>query len=149
MSNVPSRKKMELVSSIAQDIRSKAEKLYDDCSELCGFASYEIFCAMQKAGLQPIFASNRQHAFIMWEGYIVDVTATQFSRRKYPKIIIKKRSSIKKIPDFWEIETLCKSRSGMTKSFKGWPEEQRPWSVKREMKSLEREEKRLGTQASS
>jgi hypothetical protein len=46
---------------------------------MCVHAAFDLFKRLEKAGLHPIFAKSRHHAFCLVEGLVVDVTATQFA----------------------------------------------------------------------
>jgi len=49
---------------------------------LCGVASGHLFTLLRKAKLKPVIRSNDYHYFVECGGFIVDITATQFYRKK-------------------------------------------------------------------
>jgi hypothetical protein len=77
---------IEKVKNIALMIRSAFEKISDKENQsknlrgYCGRASVQIYLECKKVGLSKglLLCSNDSHAFIVYKGVIVDVTATQF-----------------------------------------------------------------------
>jgi hypothetical protein len=49
---------------------------------LCGVASGHLFTQLRKAKLKARIRMNDCHCFVEYGGFIVDITATQFGRRK-------------------------------------------------------------------
>ena len=47
--------------------------------DMCVKAAFDLFKRLQAAGLKPLFAKSRHHAFCLVDGLIVDVTGTQFA----------------------------------------------------------------------
>lgn len=127
--------------NIVRGVRRWAEKLvtdkqYDDTlTGLCAISSGELWKRLNAAGIEAkIYQFKREffgsHCWVEAEGYLIDVTGSQFL---YPKIIIRK---IDNIPAAYE--WLQKSKQGgnefkVSKSAKtlrqsqqklGWPENQ-------------------------
>jgi len=50
----------------------------EDLTGMCGICAYFLFRSLKKKRFHPVFSSNRFHSFVMVEGFLVDVTATQF-----------------------------------------------------------------------
>lgn len=50
-----------------------------DCAGLCGIAAARLFQRLKKHGYVPKIAYSQNHCFVLCNGYIVDVTATQFN----------------------------------------------------------------------
>ena len=67
---------------------------------LCGIASGEIWKRLKNAGVKARIheyqAPGEGHCFVEAEGYLIDVTATQFAYggQKYPKVIVRRINNI-------------------------------------------------------
>jgi len=55
---------------------------------MCGICSYFLFKTLKEKKLSPVFSINDEHCFVMLQGLVIDVTATQFYLKD--KIFIKK-----------------------------------------------------------
>ena len=108
----------------------------DDCSGMCGHASYEIFDALRLEGFSVQFCRNSNHCFVLWHNtdgmvYLVDVTATQF-RKTLPKVIVRRYDHRPKgvdcvsVDDVWEIEHSADTPEEVNEILKEWPDEQKP-----------------------
>ena len=66
---------------------------------LCCSASFLIFKEIKATkGLSPVLYWNDHHAFVFCEGFLVDVTATQFKRKQ--RVVIEPPPV--KMPYYWE-----------------------------------------------
>lgn len=105
-------------------------------SDLCGacaWASTYILYRLLREGVKAHVAISKipggQHAFVVTEDFIVDVTATQFSDKKtfVPEVVIVSR---KKEPEYyWEnVITRIKTPNGVVRFTKKprWPDDQIP-----------------------
>lgn len=85
-----------------QRLAGKDEKY--DLSGWCILTSYVLFHILKRRGYNPEVCKNDGHAFILCDGYYIDVTATQFNGSKtrqeaglnYPPVYCRK-----KIEDDW------------------------------------------------
>jgi len=123
------------IKRIARDVRLWAEGLQgrqelwdDDLSCMCSIASYELFKRLRKVHLEPTacFADLQDygHAFIHCQGYIVDVTATQFTK-KLPKVVVLPLKDINyKTYDFWRPKIKVKSKKRFLDEISDWPRDQ-------------------------
>ena len=117
---------------IAKEIRAWAEDNLDDSvgdlSCKCAICSYELFIELKKNGFDSWFAQNDGHAFVICEGYIVDVTATQFGRKNKVSVLL--LSSVSRKASFWwgmsKKDDFRKTRSLriIKRWLKDWPVEQ-------------------------
>lgn len=88
MNKVQKRK----VYNAARRARRWAERNWQSyyCDEtfcgLCGVAAAQLLTELQKDGIYAKIACSDEHAFVLYRGYVIDVTATQFGE---PKILIK------------------------------------------------------------
>lgn len=106
-------------------IATKARKWAEDYAKrnhfkpnlacMCAIASAHLFEALTKEGLKAKIAYNSSHCFVLTNGYLVDITATQFNKVQYKspisleKVIVVKYNSIKPLPDYifptwWKVE---------------------------------------------
>lgn len=92
MPSLPSTVKK--AKKIALDVRKWAEQYakrhhYDsDLCGLCAISSARLSYKLEKAGIPHKIAHNDSHAFVVCNGYIIDVTATQFGCRS--KVVVRK-----------------------------------------------------------
>lgn len=89
---------------------------------LCGFGSAMLFERFKKEGLDVQIANAVGHWFVVCEGFLVDVTATQFGQAKicvrdYEKTVKKVQSGEYKM-EWWNAKTLSKTlnKSGLSES---------------------------------
>lgn len=119
---------MKTIKEVAQKTRRWAmqtnRRKHDfpsDLEGMCGIASVKLHANLEAEGYSPFIHYSEGHAFVVCDGMIVDVTATQFGRKPI-EIVPMRRSK----PWFWK--TVGKFRTA--KSFVnwqqvvGWPDEQ-------------------------
>lgn len=83
---------VDLLTQIAEGVRKEAENYaeeegYDsDLCGLCAIASVWLFQDLKKNGFKPIICVSREkdtwgcwHVYLEVDGYVVDITATQFN----------------------------------------------------------------------
>lgn len=58
----------------------------------CAIASAFIFNALEQAGYEAAIVSGRGHTFVVCEGWLVDITATQFGQ---PGIVVRDYEKLK------------------------------------------------------
>ena len=130
---------IQRVRQIATNVRRWAERkndrldmFYSDLCGMCAIASAELFCRLKNEGFKPVLVHAFGHVYVELEGYIVDVTCTQFSIR-YPKVMVRKRERLPRDEtnwrdrEFWDnvlsrhrsIDSLRRKQESL-----GWPEEQ-------------------------
>lgn len=122
---------------IAQQTREWAEKkakkeyfTYGSClCGLCAIASAHLFKALKKQGFDPqihmaehLFGDG-SHVFITADGFLIDVTATQFEIKK--KVVVRPYKSSRKW--FWKKQKTFNSISELAKHQyeEGWESSQR------------------------
>lgn len=124
------RKTIEVIA----DYESKNHCIgYNDERTLAGYcarASALLSIALMREGIKYTISGGRGHFFIMWEGNIVDVTATQFGTQ-FPKTMIRNKESIRTIAGryderFWKpTENFCSCEELWAWQNKlKWPDEQ-------------------------
>ena len=132
-------KTVKSIRSIAKDTREWAEEIsvqYEDSDEehlscLCAITSFEIFTFLLSYGFKPEFVHNRCHCFVEVNGYIVDITASQFNS-KLPKIIVRKRKNLPaRDREIWEPLFRCTTPKQIKKSLHDWPDEQQPIPIQK------------------
>jgi hypothetical protein len=69
---------------------------------MCAITSAYLFELLIQAGLKAKIAYNDNHCFILTNGYLVDVTASQFPDIK-EKICIQKYNQLQCPPRYWRI----------------------------------------------
>lgn len=120
--------KLAKIKRIASNTRKWAEKYRtqehqdfgSDLAGMCGIAAYELFKRLDKAGLKPKYCFGDGHAFVKCDGYIVDVTATQFDDG-HPEVTIRPTRS--KPYEYWKRPLEFRSRSRIIETLQedDWP----------------------------
>lgn len=83
-----------------------------DLTGVCAIAATKLFLDLQKNGFKDIhIVENTEHAFVVCEGHIVDVTATQFG---LGSIVIEPKSK-KPNYTFWKTDRKFKTANGFMK----------------------------------
>lgn len=92
-------RKLELIK-IAHQVRvliergNEKHKLYPpSLNQCCLTASVMLFDNLVSAGFRPILVSSRTHMFVVCDGYLIDITATQFG---FENVVIKDYDIVKK-----------------------------------------------------
>lgn len=115
----------------AKEVRELCEKLVrlgkvqysSELSGMCAVASYQLFCRLKKLGLKPKLAQARNHAFVICEDYLVDITATQFHWiGEFNPIEIRPYKDIQENPPmrYWQIKDQAETITEIVRSFSGW-----------------------------
>ena len=101
----------DLIYLEAEKIRRWAERANNNDTNLvnwCALCSYLIFKKLKKYNLDPEFCSVSigygSHCFVYCQGYIVDVTATQF--RVKTKVVVRKNNGRHKLY-YWNLSHSC------------------------------------------
>ena len=70
---------------------------------LCAITTAHLFILLQESGIKATIVTNRKHCFLTTNGYLVDVTATQFEGVT-EEIIVRKVASLKStgVPYYWQ-----------------------------------------------
>ena len=107
------------VLHIAKRTRAWAEALArrhgfpPDLCGLCATASAQLMLALRAKGYDAVFHENYGHCFVVLNGYIIDITATQFGKRnkvfihQYP---LPKRGEWK---DYWWTRSKARTFNGV------------------------------------
>lgn len=103
----------------------------DTLAGLCAIATVYLGSLLEQAGYQPIYALRcSDHCFIVCNGLVVDVTATQFNRKPIEIIpVLEARKHCDQWGDvIWSIDTSFESPHRLVRRLKKdkWPEEQVP-----------------------
>lgn len=98
---------------------------------LCAIASVYLGYLLKKAGYQPIYALRvSNHCFIVCEGFVIDVTATQFNRKPIEILpVLEARKHCDRWGSvIWSIDESFTSPHYLVRRLKkdNWPEEQVP-----------------------
>jgi len=123
------------VRQIAKRVRNWGERLqqavgmnepsaqfwFEDLGMMCGVCTYKLFKELTAAGYSPVFANSDCHAFILLDGYIVDVTATQFGVTR--KVMIRKHK--KKEAFEWTVVEAYHNQEHVDLRTRDWPKDQR------------------------
>lgn len=108
--------KIDQVISIARRVRKWAERtnnrrvwpFNDDLCGMCAIASVKLFKELNAAGITNArICENDEHCFIIWHGYIIDVTATQFGFTNEPITVIKVKD-VDSYYRFWKAKRVFK-----------------------------------------
>lgn len=93
----------------------------DDLAGMCAIASGYLHRLFNKVGIESFLCVNHEHCFVVADGYIVDITASQYGFR--PVTIV---STDKVDQEFWFIEKRFKSVDSLLdyQIDAGWPFEQ-------------------------
>jgi len=139
-------KKATRIRKIAHGVRVWAESLVasrdeelvpwgadDDLGMMCAISSYRLFTALKKAGLKPAFAANDEHAFVICDGWIVDVTATQFGHSE--KVAMVMLDSDEADKSWWLVDSACRTDRELVEEFKNWETDQLPYEWKQGSKA--------------
>lgn len=92
----------------------EASAFNSDLGGYCGRAAIQLYLACKKAGIKIKIFEGIGHAFNEYDGYIIDITATQFG--KYPKIYIKKHGFQNGLEFYKKVRTHLSTKS-LAKSF--------------------------------
>ena len=98
-----------------------------DLCGMCGIAAARLFTNLQDAGYQPQLAMRNSsydgHCFVIVDGFIVDVTATQFGLKPVEIVPLLPKP---KRPIFWRETSLFDSVQQLVVRQKrsGWPDDQ-------------------------
>jgi len=123
------------VRSIAREARRWAERLAgthefgEDLGGLCAVASGHLHKKLRDAGYKSVLATNDNHCFVLLNGYVVDITATQFVRTRNISVLVAKLTRMRAEGTYsrpWLITKTTTSRREMRKFQieEGWPAEQ-------------------------
>ncbi len=102
------------------------DKFEEDLCGMCAIASAELFRRLKDMGYSPKIAlydgDDHCHCFVLVNGQIVDVTATQFG--KNPVEIV--NTNEKNLPDFWNPNMVFNSVEELIANqvTNGWPQYQ-------------------------
>lgn len=126
------RKNIATVRKIAIRVRKWAElvnellgKWDSNLAEMCGICSLKLFEELRKEGLKPVFVVNQEHAYVLCNNHIVDVTATQF-RKPYRRVEIRKADEKNFDIRHWVIEEKLRSSRSIRFHLNSWPDGQHP-----------------------
>ena len=130
------------IDRIAKNVRAWADELAEQCypgvsrdlETLCAVASGELLKRLRRANFKPVIVFNDQHAFVVCNGHIVDVTATQYNYRRgrdgeplFEPVVIVPYSRRKELEQ-WSLPVEFRAKT-IREALKfqrevGWPEDQ-------------------------
>jgi hypothetical protein len=122
------------IKRIARRVRRWAERNHEQCclsdeslSCMCAIASVRLFQQLRAAGLEDArvccATEPDYHAFVKCGGYVIDVTATQFSC-EYTAVEIRPIEEAK--DDIWKVAVTLRTEQEIRDYFSGWEEDQQP-----------------------
>lgn len=132
--------KLQRITAIARRVRTWAERLQarlctwnDSLEGMCGICAYEIFKRARRVGIHCRVVISDDHAFVIYCGQIIDVTATQFSdcREKYPKVVVRPFTD-KGSASPWDSTRSYSTIKAIRKVMKRWPRCQSPFLLRDE-----------------
>ena len=119
----------------ATSVRRWAEKYaklhdhFDDLCGMCAIASGELWRRLRLIGGKPVFCyvddgEGDAHVFIECDGYLIDVTATQFEENR---VVVRRKKSAWAQRDWWKATWRCRSITAFkAQQIKDqWPTDQR------------------------
>lgn len=131
--------KLNKVRTIAWDARRWVEKIcaidkkreyrefYNGCGGACGVASAHLYTMLDKAGIPAQIVESVDHAFVLCDDMIIDITATQFcdTEVNFPAVCIMEKSAVKERQYWWKVKRVHKSLRSFAISQRIWPKRQR------------------------
>ena len=119
------------VLAIAEHARLWAEKTAkkegfpSDLNGFCARASVKLFNLLKAASYDPIIGCAHGHVYVILEGQIIDLTATQFPRTRSKKVFIK---NVEDIRDQYQYQSLKifdnPDELALYQKREGWPKTQ-------------------------
>jgi len=122
---------IDVATKIRRRLVNKTANEYLDC--YCAIASFRIWRKLKQLGYTPIFVvyngteesigslgEFESHCFVICDGYLIDVTATQF--RISEKVIV--RPHKKEL--YWLVTHSAKTHKEIKELLKTWPSDQKP-----------------------
>ena len=127
---------LQRIRAIAHRVRKWAEKLQEQRGErgmwdenlgcMCGICAYEIFKRARRAGMRCRIAMSCHHAFVIYHGRVVDVTATQFGNR-YPKVVVRRLKGSN--DSIWKVRQIFRTTKALRIEMKHWENQQNPFLI--------------------
>lgn len=130
------RKKLRAVKSAAIEVRDWAEENHHeyghdkDLCGMCAIASARLFNALADKGINSTIILNTEspygcHVYLIVDGYVVDVTATQFPDHPYDPVVIIDRAEAEEY-GWWQggKEIDCPKALLETQTANNWPSNQ-------------------------
>lgn len=124
------------IEGIMWDVRTWAEKTqehagywHDDMQGLCAICSYVLFKRLRKHGYKPVLVVAWCHAYVELENYILDVTATQFSKH-WKKVVITPKTD-RRVQDAYYYMDVISKTTNLNQArtfFAGWSYQQNPYT---------------------
>lgn len=117
----------KLIRKIATQVRAELEKFCNinntkhfnalPClGGLCGYGSAMLYEALTKYGFSPQIARGQGHWFVICEGLLVDVTASQFGQ---PSVVVRDYKKVKEgihsqkyLMAWWDVDNLYSTLCG-------------------------------------
>jgi hypothetical protein len=96
---------------------------------MCAITSFRIFTQLKGAGFTDVkmcATEDDDHTFIHCDGYVVDVTATQFDSYKHCYRAVEVLPITEATDDLWQVDKKLYTVDDMRKHFANWPDGQQP-----------------------
>jgi len=94
-----------------------------DLCGMCAICSTQLHYELEKAGIEGVvLVGNRNHVFLQWKHWIIDITATQFGEER---VMIKTRRSVCKEDGWWNRDNVFRTREELYAWQHNWPSHQR------------------------
>jgi hypothetical protein len=108
-------------------INTRTDDFSEHLAGMCAIASAELFKRLKAEGFKPKICFTEEHTFILVDGLVVDVTATQFGSRYKPVSILPFEEAVE--DGVWGMEIEYSTRSLKSaaefQAEVGWPKYQR------------------------
>ncbi len=131
------KKVVEIASQTRKDVVALIKRNKDIYSDVdpdslecgCGIASTILLKRLHGHGYSAAIHHSKEHAFIVIEGHILDITATQFSPFEKTEVLLVERNSFlkgegKRSPWTNSKRTNSSSRFIKRQQMESWPKEQ-------------------------
>ena len=130
----------DVLYCIARQIRTHSERIAEkkrwfglSLDGFCAHGAVLLYQALSGLGLRPQLAVSEDddscgHCFVLCEGHIVDVTATQFGKSEVEILAYSQDPQDELFPWFWRARQLFDSPQELAAFLEdeGWPAEQIP-----------------------
>jgi|SRR5689334_11094793 len=93
----------------------------DDLEGMCGIAAVALMRALERHGMQARIGLSNCHAYVIYKGYVLDVTATQFGKAP---VVCRRQRDIYIEEDWWTTRREFKSYEDFIASQQDWAEGQ-------------------------
>lgn len=105
-----------------------------DLSCACAISAYITFLYFKKRGYKPVFKYSTEnfdfaHCWIQFNGYSLDLTATQFDSIYYEEILFLPTSEMRRTHGIYKGASTYTNLSAVRPMFKDWSDSQNPFML--------------------